>query len=59
MACPRRCGSRATAGDGDPVLIAPDLPQPPAVLRIAGGGGAWQVAFDGFGAAVARVGELT
>lgn len=44
-------------GSGDAVMIAPDLPQPPAVLHIAGGGGTWQVAFDGFGAAVARVGD--
>jgi general secretion pathway protein H len=44
-------------GSGDPVLIAPDLPQPPTVFRISGGGGTWRIAFDGFGAAVVRVGD--
>lgn len=42
-------------GSGEPVTIAPELPQPPVVLSVADRGGTWQVAFDGLGAAVARV----
>jgi general secretion pathway protein H len=42
--------------DGGPVMIAPDVPRP-AVLRIAGGGATWQVAFDGFGAAAEKIGD--
>lgn len=37
------------------VLITPDLPQPPVVLRLSGGGGPWRVSFDGFAAAAAPV----
>jgi general secretion pathway protein H len=44
-------------GQGEPVIIAPDVPRPPAVLRLAGGGATWQVAFDGFGAAAEKVGD--
>jgi general secretion pathway protein H len=46
--------SREGRDDG-PVTIAPDLPQPPSFLRIAGGGATWRVAFDGINAAVAEV----
>ena len=40
--------------DSGPVMISPDLPQPPAIVRVSGGGGTWRVDFDGLGAAVAR-----
>ena len=35
-----------------PVVISLDFPQPPAQFRLAGGGGAWAVSFDGLGVAV-------
>jgi general secretion pathway protein H len=41
--------AREDGGDG-PVLIAPDLPQAPVVLAVAGGGVPGRVAFDGFAA---------
>lgn len=44
---------RADPGAGEPVMITPDLPQPPAVLRIASASDRWLVAFDGFAATAA------
>lgn len=37
-------------GADGPVLITPDLPQPPVVLPLTDGAGGWRVAFDGFAA---------
>jgi len=42
----------------NPILITPDLPRPPVVLRLADAGGdagAWRVSFDGFAATAAPV----
>lgn len=41
---------RADGGGAAALLITPDLPQPPAGFRVAGGSTSWGVAFDGFGA---------
>jgi general secretion pathway protein H len=43
---------REDAAEGVPIVVTPDVPQA-AVLRIAGSGEVWRVAFDGFGTSVA------
>lgn len=48
--------AREDAATPDPVLITPDLPQPPVVLRLAGGAADWRVSFDGFAAAATPAG---
>jgi general secretion pathway protein H len=39
-------------GEAGPILITPDLPQPPLVLSVTDGAAGWPVAFDGVAAAV-------
>jgi general secretion pathway protein H len=46
---------RPGARDKAPILIAPDLPQPPLELRITGGGTEWRVALDGIQSAAQAV----
>lgn len=46
----------AAEGETDaPLLITPDLPQPPVLLRVSGSGRDWRIAFDGFAATAAPV----
>lgn len=49
--------AREDLGARDPILITPDLPQPPVTLRVDGEAGAFRVSFDGFAAVVAAVGR--
>jgi hypothetical protein len=48
-----RPGQRGEA----PILIAPDLAQPPVELRVTGGGTAWRVAFDGLQSSAQAMGR--